>query len=393
MKKPRRKATKEQAAATGKSGRLLYYVPALILSFLAIVYCVAVFVAGRYEQDSLGAFYLIGTPTYYFFYPVVLPFIAAGVLCLGFRNTHIRFFGGLSDTLKPEHRNKVYQLRKVLLGVALLLSVLVTILDAGDKSYALPPFAFAFSSVEAERGAAHAYGCAKNWIEGTECASTAGNAPESTALPNDERQRNGNGAAAYFAKLKAGGIDGHRYTGFDSLASWYSQSSWLYKFESFLSLLGAMILGAFFAQVCLLVIVKDYARSATKNLMIWMIVLASLWFPVKLFSAWYFGMGEPPRPAVFWFGLLLLVVVAALVIFIRTEKNELYKYAGLVGIIVSAAISSLTYFSPKTLGTSAEILRSMSWGYGVILLLVVGIALYFMTDYLISSYEQEEQAG
>ena len=385
MKKPRRRATKEQAAATAKSGRLLYYVPALVLSFLAIVYCVAVFVAGQYAQGSLSAFYLIGIPTYYFFYPVVLPFIAAGVLCLGFRNTHIRFFGELSSALKPEHRNKVYRLRKVLLALALLLGALVTILDAGDKNYALPPFSFALASVAAEREAAQAYGCAKNWIEGTECRSTA---PGNSGT--DERQ---SGAAGYLAKLKAGGFDGSRYTGFDSLASWYSQSSWLYKFESLLSLLGAVILGAFFAQVCLLVIVKDYARPATKNLMIWMIVLASLWFPVKLFSAWYFGIGEPPKPAVFWFSLLLLVVVAALVIFIRTDRNELYKYAGLVGVIVSAAISSVAYFSPRTMGTSAEILRSMSWGYGAILLVVVGVALFFMTDYLITSYEQEEHGG
>ena len=105
------------------------------------------YLAGQYEQQPLGAFYLIGIPTYYFFYPVVLPFIAAGVLCLGLRNTHIRFFGELSGTLKPEQRNKVYQLRKVLLGVALLLSALVTVLDAADKNYALPPFAFASSGL------------------------------------------------------------------------------------------------------------------------------------------------------------------------------------------------------------------------------------------------------
>jgi len=393
MKKPRRKATKEQTSA-GKSGRSLYYVPALILSFLAIVYCAAVFTAGEYAQNPLSAFYLIGIPTYYFFYPVVLPFIAAGVLCLGLRNTHIRFFGELSSTLKAEQRDKVYQLRKVLLGVALLLSALVTVLDAADKNYALPPFAFALTSAQAEQEAARAYGCAKNWIEGADCSSTAsaGVDPSKDRRGSAERPVS-EGGAAYLARLKAGGFDGNRYTGFDSLASWYSESSWLYKFESFLSLLGAAILGAFFAQVCLLVIVKDYARPATKNLMVWMIVLASLWFPVKLFSAWYFGMGEPPRPAVFWFSLLLLVVVAALVIFIRTERNELYKYAGLVGVIVSAAISSLAYFSPKTLGTSAEVLRNIGWGYGAILLVVTAIALYFMTDYLISSYEQEEHGS
>lgn len=354
-----------------KAGRYRYYVLSFTLPVLAVCYCVLVFLSGQYEENQLGSFFLIGIPNYYFFYAVILPFISVGAMYLAFENKYIRFVGELSNDLDDKHRNKIRYLRKILLGSALLFSVLIVIQDAVEKDYTLPPHAFRFKTEQGEQQVAALYACVKGW--GT-C--------QRSILSADH-------ASSYLEILQAHGFKGQRASGFDSVLHWYSQSSRTYKLESFLSFLGALIASVFIAEVFLLMMVKNYVKPATKDLIIWLVILASFWFPTKMYAAWHFNIGEFSTPGIFWFGIGVLGLAILLVFFLKAERNDLYKYASVIAAIASASIAGLSYFRPEIIQNWIEVMQNIGWTYVGMFFVLVAFSLYLVTDHFISNYEQE----
>lgn len=356
-----------------KLGRYLYYVFSLTLSALAISYCILVFFSGQYDNVPLGSYVLIGKPNYYFFYIIVLPVIATGIVYLALENKYVRLFGELSNDLDDKHKRKIRILRIVFLCIAVLASVMIVIQDAANKDYPLPPNDFNLSSKQVKNQVAVFYQKQRNDSEDKKSASTTDH------------------AKAYLEFLKEHGFRGKRINGFDSISTWYSQSSGTYKFESLLSFLAALITSLLFVEILLLLVVKNYVKPATKNLLIWLVILISLWFPMKMYSAWYFSFNRSTfsPPAIFWFGLVILVIGALLVFFIRTERNNLNKYASIVAAVASALVSVVSYFKPKFMENVIQIIGNIGWVYEGVLATILIISLFLVTDYFITDYEEE----
>jgi hypothetical protein len=353
-----------------KKERVLYYLLSFSLSALSLAYCILVFLAGQRNGLRLGSFYLVGIPNYYFFYVVILPFFAAGVLYLGFENRYIRFVGALSEELSATHRSKIGRWRRILPFFCLLFSVLIVVQDGAQKSYTLPPYSFHFAGETQARAVAEFYACARGW---TKCGESAGE-PD---------------AAQYLSVLQSNGIAGDRATGFDSIPHWWHDASRLYRFESFLSFLATLTVSFFVAEIFLLIIVKNYAKAATRNLIMWMLILISFWFPAENYSAWNYNVGEFEAPIAFVFGLVVLVLGALLVLFIRTERNDLAKYGSTVVAVFTFGLGAVSYIMPKFLHDALALISQVGVIYLSIAAAIVGFALYLITDYFIDSYEQE----
>ena len=353
-----------------KIARHWYFIVSFSLSVGAVIYCYLVYRAGQHENLQLGAKFLSGIPNYYFFYVVILPFITAGVVYLAFENKYIRFFGDLSQDLGDEYRAKVLRFRVILLIVAIIFSVLVTIQDAAEKSTALPPYSIDLGAQQ-NQSAARFFACQKEWIE---CADR---------LPEDRHLE------AYLSELRGNGYSGNSASGFDSMSHWHQQSSGLYKLESFLSWIAALVVSLMFVEVFLFMIVKNYVKPATKSLVIWMVVLASLWFPTKMYSSWHSNLGTYAPPAILWFGIALLAVAILLVVFLKTERNDLYKFANVVTAIFSALIAWVSVIEPELIQQIIGIVSDAGLIYTAILSLIVMFSLYLVTDHFISNYEDE----
>lgn len=289
---------------------------------------------------AFGAQYLSGVPNYYLFYVVILPFVSTGVIYIAFENQHIRFFQPASEELSERLRNKVQFSKKLLFGICVVFSILTIYQDATHKDHTLPPYAFQFTDQQQEHRVARLYACAKQWL--TDYCDDETTQP----LPPER----------YLEELRNNGIDLITDKGFSSLSQWWSHASWLYLFESFLSLLGAFIVSVFFPPVLLLIIVKNHTKQATRNLIIWLLVLVSVWFPTKIYSAWNFNLGDFEAPAIVFVGLAILAIAVLLVFFIRTERNDLAKYVSIITAVFSFALGCVAYVQPEFIHQVVEIL-------------------------------------
>lgn len=350
------------------------YLLAVALSLLAVLYCVGVYNAGQVGGLALGGRMLTGIPNYYLFYPLILPFVCAAMVHLGLRNRLIRFVGPLDPELPERQRAKVQRFRRLLPALCVLFSVLVIAQDAADKDHSLAPYAYAFADNAQRTAVTRQYASLQGWIDVPGADSTD---PES----------------AYLKVLRDNGIQVDSTQGFASVGQWWQHASWLYRFESLLSLLAALVISLLLAQVFLLMLVKDRTRPATRNLMIWVLILASFWFPTKIYATWHASLQAFQPPGVLLFGLLVLVLGALLIFFIKSERNDLAKYGALITGLFSVVLSGLSYIKPDMLHRAVELLRDSGIVYSGIFAVLVVIALYLVTDYFICCYEEEINGG
>lgn len=362
------------------ASRHWYFLLSFSLSLLAVIFCVLVFQSGQFEDQGIqiGANFVSGIPNYYFFYIIVLPFVAVGVAYLALENRYVRIFGQLSDDLDDKTRSRVNRYRKILPAFAVLFSLLIIVQDATEKTTALPPYSLSLeqnvADSQAKRPVERFFACQKEWLAADAC----------DVIHSAETQ-----LEAYLEVLNKYGFSGKSATGFDSFSHWSQKSSSLYKFESLLSLLAALVISLLFAEVFLFMMVKDYLKPATKSLVIWIVVLASLWFPTKMYSSWHSNLGLYSTPAVLWFGVALLVVGVLLVIFLKTERNDLYKFANVVTAIFSALIAGVSIIKPELIQNMITIMGDAGWIYGSIISMILMFSLYLVTDHFLSNYEME----
>jgi hypothetical protein len=354
------------------AGRHWYFLLSFALSLLAALFCVLVYQSGQFRDFQIGAEYLRGIPNYYFFVAIVLPFVGAGVMYLALENRNVRFWGDLNPNLDEATLARVLRFRKILPLVAMLFSILVIIQDAADKTTALPPYSINLGPDNIEQVARH-FACQKQWL-------TDGCSP----LAASDNQR-----AEYLKVLQENGFKGEKVSGFDSFDHWFEQSSIRYKMESFLSLLAALIVSLLLAEIYLLMMVKNYMESATKSLVIWMVVLSSLWFPTKVISSRQSDLGVNATPTILFFGGALMVVGILLIVFLKMERNDLYKFASIAIGIFSGLISAVTYMKPEITNQVIGILSSAGWIYNAIICLILLFSFYLVTDHFISDYERE----
>lgn len=349
-----------------------YFVLSFALSLLAAIFCILVYQSGQYPDFQIGAKYLSGIPNYYFFVAIVLPFVAAGVMYLALENRNVRLWGDLNANLDAATRARALRFRKILPLIALLFSILVIIQDAADKTLALPPYSIGLEPDNIEQVARY-FACQKQWL-------TDGCGP----LAASDNQH-----AEYLLVLKQNGFKGKKVSGFDSFGHWFEQSSMRYKMESFLSLLAALVVSLLLVEVYLLMMVKNYVKPATKSLVIWMVVLTSLWFPTKVISSRQSDLGTYATPTILFFGGALMVVAILLIVFLKMERNDLYKFASIAIGIFSGLISAVTYMKPEITDRVIGVLSSAGWIYNTIICLILMFSFYLVTDHFISDYELE----
>ena len=437
-----------------KSRRHRYFIVSFTLSILGLAFCWLCYRSGQFEQFEIGSFFLQGIPNYYFFYIFVLPFIGTSVAYLAFENKTIRLFGEIDDNLDAENRSRIERYRLKLLFAALLISVLVGIQDAGEKTTALPSYSFelgaennaavadyyaclqglstcskqispearetCYAAINALRGSAGQAGGERELSPEEQNACYLGllrahdfdpyrETGQALSVPDgqacylailqqqgfDQQRVDGStlpsadAKTCYLAILRQQGFEGQRVSGFESVSHWWQQSSALYKFESLLSFLAALLISLLFVQLFLLLMVKDQVRSSTKSIVIWMAVLGSFWFPTKLYSSWRFDLGPYEIPGTLWFGIIVLVIAILLIVFLKTERDNLYKYAEIVVAVFSVLITAVGIAEPELIQQAVSILGSIGPIYIGIVSFIFIFSLYLVTDHFLSNYEQD----
>jgi len=347
---------------------------------IAFIYCIMVYLAGETGDANAGYKYLVGIPNYYLFYLAIFPYVTAGITFIATHNINIRFFGKLNNEISEEKKSKITFYRKLLLFITIVFSLAVSINDASDKGRTLPPYSLSLASEQIYLEATNKYFELKS-LESERRKKS----------PNiDNSANNTDLEAEYFSFIKQKGYKGNSSTGFQSFSSWYHNSSIIYKVESFLSWIAAFVISIFFAQFFLIIIIKEYVLAETKNLVLWLLILCSLWIPCKIFSAYYYTLKPYNPPAIVWFAIILLAISIVLAIFIKIDKNDMSKYATIIVSVFSFLITSISIFRPEYFELALEIIQQLGWMYGGIILFLMAFSIHLVTDHLIDTYEQSK---
>ncbi len=360
--------------------RQICYLPSVVLIILALTYCVMVYQSGEASGAGAGFKNLVGIPNYYFFYLSIFPFIAAGIIYIATQNHNVRFFGSLNPEMDKDRLKKIKFRRKLLLIIAIIFSLLVAISDAADKGRTLPPYSLSFSSE---------VNLSKATIKFYELRDLKNK--QKDVLINGEREtKKIDLDEEYRQFIIKNGYAGGNITGFRTFSSWFYDSSFNYKFESFLSWLAALFVSIFVAQFFLVVSVKEHIKGETKNLVLWLLILCSMWIPCKIFSVYYYSLNEYQPPAIVWFAIVLLAISIVLAIFIKIERNDMEKYVTIIASIIAFIGTSLSIFKPEYFDLVLVILQKMGWVYSGILIFVISFTIYLITDRMIHGYEKNK---
>jgi len=403
--------------------RARYYLIAALLSILGCLYCVLVYSAGEKDPHHLGSQYLESIPNYWLFYIFVLPFFAAGVLYLAFEEKTIRFSGKLSERLDDATRAKIRSRQRLLLPLCLPLCVAMILADAYERKYTLPPYAYQFSDAKKENAVISFYACKKGWepcppasifapasesmaASAADSAASVAAATAAAAAAADSPSTSSKAIAAavsaaglaasaanenYRQVLRTNGVNVTSATGWHGLGEWWVGASKLFMLECILSLVAALFVYVFAVEIVLLIKVKDLAKSSTKNLVIWISFLISLWFPTIMYSYWFRGIiiltGIPP---IVLFGTVSLLIGVILIVFIKTDQNDITKYSAIAGGIVSLGAATLVKFRPELFLDAFMLIRDLWPVYAIIAAVFVVVSLSALTENLIDHHEQED---
>ena len=367
----------------------LYYISSVVILVLAATYCTIIYFTDNIRGTDSAYELLLGIPNYYFFYFTIFPFVTAGVVYFATSNVNIRFFGPLNPDLDAGRKNKVLKFRIILLVAAVIFSIAIAAKDAMDKGHTLPPYSFNMSTKADMQHAIQTYLDYRGQVAILEKdyeAKIQGSEANEILLNNELSLKREKIGSDYLQGLKSLGFKGESISGFTSFSSWYRNSSFIYKFEDFLSWIAALIMSVFVSQLFLIIIVKDYIRQETKNLMLWMLMLCSLWIPTKIFSAYYYSLAPYSPPAVVWFAIIILAIGIVLALFIKAEKNDMTKYATAVVAVFSTASTVVSVLAPEYLEIAIKVISGLGWILGGIILFVMALSIYLVTDNLIQSF-------
>ena len=346
-----------------------YYLYAILTFLLGFLYCIAVYRSGTANGFNIGTDLLIGIPNYYFFYVVVLPFVCLGVVYIAIKNKNIRLFGPIEDAGNTEISVRLLSLRRILPPIAILFAILVTFQDAIKKDHILPPNAYSISD---QHYVNSVYACLKGWKldQSREFCDTNLSAED---------------AAIFYQQV----LSAHGYSGsLTEFDNWLADTSLLYKYENFLSFLGALIIALFIMQVIFLIVVKDVAVDGTKDIVLWLGLQTSFWFPTKYFSIHHYDFHDQVQSGVLVFAVILLLLAGMTILFIKTKKNDLSKYGVAVGAVISGALSYVGYYQKDSIYQVLDVFRG-SFVYPLIVGFVLVVILYLVTEYFIKNYEKQ----
>lgn len=349
-----------------------YYTSSIIIFVLALIYCYLVYVSNNYDGAQYGYYFLLGIPNYYIFYLTIFPFVTAGVAYIATCNSNIRFFGSLNEKLDIKSRHKVTRLRKIFFLIAIVFSLGVAVKDASDKGRVLPPYSMNLISDQAYVESINKYISIKKEIK------------------KENKKENRDYANEYFQYVKDLGFEGKSISGFSSIDSWLKHSSNIYKLETFLSWIAALVISLFVSQIFLLVYIIGNVPIETKNLILWILILCTLWIPTKIFSVHYYAFIYDP-PGIIWLAIFLAIIGILLSLFIRVGKNDVIKYAGYLGALFTSAATLISIFKPEYFNAAISVVEKLGFVFGGILLFVLTFSIFLVTDKLINSYEEYTQ--
>jgi hypothetical protein len=346
--------------------RARIYAWACSLGVLGAIFCIGIFATGQRSPHALGWRYLESLPNYWVFYCCILPFLAAGVIYLAFVDRFARFTRHPLDPLDEDLRRRVCWRQRALIGICLPFCFLIAIEDAAEKHFTLPPYAYHFADARNEQAVTEFYACAKKWAD---CSATA---------------------SEYLAVLQRNGVDTTTATGWTSLSQWWKGASWLYIFESVLSFLAAVVVCTFAVQVIVLVMLKSLARPETQNLIMYVTMLISLWFPTAMYSFWNRGLFRPEgMPAVVMFGSLCLLLGALLVLFIRTKHNDLAAYGTTATAMLSASVVAIGLIKPDVVPAVSRAMHTLGVAFGLMLITFLAAGLFAVTEHFLGIYDDD----
>jgi len=353
-----------------------YVVLPVIIFVMVLVFLILVCLYSNTKTIQMGDEMLIGLPNFYLFMLIVLPCISIGIVHLSEKNANLRFLPGRSSNLQ-EQDTRIVRLRRVLLWVGCLASLLVTIDDASDKQHTLPPYMFSFNSELDKAEVFQLYFVLQEWDKPTDKKSTM---TDSTAVDKQE---------VYFKKLQSLGYKGAGVTGFTSFKSWLRDSSFLYKYESFINLIGTVFICLFFIQLLLLIIAKKSIYLGTRSLIIWLILLCTLWFPAKIMSFTYFNLNDTDIPGIFALGFLLFLYGIIAGLYVKTNSQNTEKYLTLIFSFAALILTLISIYKPQYLKEALIVVEDLGWIYGGILIVSLGFLIAFITIHRLEASQKE----
>lgn len=351
----------------------IFYCFSTGLSLLATIYCFGVYLSGQNHALALGNYYLSIVPNYYLFYLIFLPFINLGMLYLAFNNRYIRFFGNLSEELDENSAKRLRFLQRLLPLICIAFSIVIVIQDGANRGHALPPFNYKYQSTEQKIEVARYYSCEMNWSK--ECTS--------------KMEDNGKN---YLKILQKNGVAVETRTGFSSISEWWKYSSWIYKYDTVLSFIASAIISIFLAQIFFLISIKNLIKLVTRNLVMWMLILASFWFPTKIYTSWSSNFYALNIPAIFLFGFLVLLLGIVLLFFLTTKEDLFIKVLTGLATLVSLSASVAGYFKTDLLNKVVVFFRALGFTYTVMIFILIFIGVWIITERLLKDYDEAQIA-
>jgi hypothetical protein len=90
-----------------------------------------------------------------------------------------------------------------------------------------------------------------------------------------------------------------------------------------------------------------------------------------------------------WFGVIVLIIAILLIVLLKTEPDNIYKYAEIVIAIFSALITAISIAKRELIQQAVSIFENIDWIYtGVVSFLFI-FSLNLISDHFISNYEQD----
>jgi hypothetical protein len=90
-----------------------------------------------------------------------------------------------------------------------------------------------------------------------------------------------------------------------------------------------------------------------------------------------------------WFGVIVLIIAILLIVLLKTEPDNIYKYAEIVIAIFSALITAISIAKRELIQQAVSIFENIDWIYtGAVSFLFI-FSLNLISDHFISNYEQD----
>jgi hypothetical protein len=125
----------------------------------------------------------------------------------------------------------------------------------------------------------------------------------------------------------------------------------------------------------------------------WLLILSTTWFPLKILSCRYFDLDKAsiPVPGIFIFGFLLFIIGVIAFYLVSTKKKDSTRYLSLVFAGLSLLLAFISLLPGQgVLNIMSQIFEQLGWVYGGILIVALGLVIVFNTINILESSMNEK---